>query len=389
MKDTVVLGMIGAGRATELHMQAYAHVKDVKVRYKAIASGHLSTARKAQELYGFEHVYSSLEEMLDDPEIDVIDVCSPPYTHENYVKRILDADKYVICEKPLTGFFGNSDDKVGKTTSRKEMYEVMMDSLDKLRVTVNAHPDRFMYAENFVYAPAVQKAAEIIKKKKSRILCAKGEESLKGSSSPVAGEWSKTGGGTFIRTGSHPLCAILWLKTVEAETHGEDIYVESIIADMAQITPRLNSYEHRHIAADPVDVEDFGTAILTFSDGSKGVVIATDTLLGGSKNYVELYCNDAVINCKITMSDIMSTYFLDEDNLEDVYISEMLPGKTGWNNPFLADEYLRGYVGEMQDFMECIAFNRAPISNFALAYDTVKITYAAYLAGETGERIKL
>ena len=47
MKDTVVLGMIGAGRATELHMQALSHVKDVKVRYKAVTSGHMSSAKKS------------------------------------------------------------------------------------------------------------------------------------------------------------------------------------------------------------------------------------------------------------------------------------------------------------------------------------------------------
>lgn len=74
-----------------------------------------------------------------------------------------------------------------------------------------------MYAENFVYAPAVLKAAEIITAKKSRILYAKGEESLKGSSSPVAGEWDKTGGGTFIRTGSHPLSAILNIVFITIE----------------------------------------------------------------------------------------------------------------------------------------------------------------------------
>ena len=33
----------------------------------------------------------------------------------------------------------------------------------------------------------------------------KGEESLKGSSSPVAGKWNKTGGGILVRTGTHPL----------------------------------------------------------------------------------------------------------------------------------------------------------------------------------------
>ena len=97
-----------------------------------------------------------------------------------------------------------------------------------------------MYAENFVYAPAVRKAAEILTKKKSKILYAKDEESLKGSSSPVAGEWDKTGGGTFIRTGAHPLSAILWLKQIESEARSEEITVKSVFADMGHITPSLS-----------------------------------------------------------------------------------------------------------------------------------------------------
>lgn len=297
----------------------------------------------------------------------------------------------MICEKPLSGYFGKEGDAepVGTSVSKVKMYDELLKSIDWLREEIEKSGKKFMYAENFVYAPAINKAAEIIRKKGSRILYAKGEESLKGSSSPVAGEWSKTGGGTFIRTGAHPLSAILWLKQVEAKTRGREIRVSSVYADMAQITPQLTEYEHRHIAARPHDVEDCGTVILTFSDGSKATVIATDTLLGGSKNYVELYCNDAVINCTLTMSDLMSTYFLDEERLEDVYISEMLPSKIGWNNPFLEDEIIRGYTDEMRDFMEAIYFDREPKSGFDLAYDTAKLIYAAYKSAELGTAVKL
>ena len=224
--------------------------------------------------------------------------------------------------------------------------------------------------------------------KKSKILYAKGEESLKGSSSPVAGEWDKTGGGTFIRTGAHPLSAILWLKQIESKARGEEITVKSVFADMGRTTMRLSEYDHRHIAARPHDVEDNGTVIITFSDDSKAVVIATDVLLGGSKNYVELYCNDAVINCTLTLSNLMSTYFLDEDNLDDVYISEMLPSKIGWNNPFVEDEIIRGYTDEMRDFIESVYFDREPKSGFKLAYDSIKIIYAAYKSAELGKAVE-
>lgn len=390
-KKYICIGMIGAGRATELHMDALKSFSGVPVRYKTIMARRAEQLEDAKVKYGFEKISFNYDEIINDAEIDVIDICTPPYLHEEMIVKALKAGKHVICEKPLTGYFGKAEDPkpIGDFVSKKIMYQNILESLERLKKVVEQSETKFMYAENFVYAPAILKAGEIIQKKKSKILYMKGEESLKGSSSPVAGEWDKTGGGTFIRTGAHPLSAVLWLKQQEAIARNETIYVESVQADMGRITPNLSEYDHRHIAARPHDVEDAGTAIITFSDGSRAVIIATDTLLGGSKNYVEIYCNDAAINCNLTMSNLMSTYFLDEEHLEDVYLSEMLPSKTGWNNPFLGDEFIRGYHGEMMDFMECIYYNREPRSNFMLGYNTVKIIYAAYLAAELGETVKI
>lgn len=390
-KGEICIGMAGAGRATELHMNALMRYTTVPVCLKHIIARREEQVEEMRGRYGFLKSSLRFEDLLLDDEIDVIDICTPPYVHGEMIRKALGAGKHVICEKPLCGYFGREGDStpIGSKVSKTKMYEQVLIELDRLRNVVVQSRKKFMYAENFVYAPAVNKAAEIIQKKKSRILYAKGEESLKGSSSPVAGEWCMTGGGTFIRTGAHPLSAVLWLKQVEAEAQGKEIRVDSVFADMAQITPALTEYEHRHIAARPGDVEDFGVVIMTFSDGSKATITATDTLLGGSKNMLELYCNDAVINCNITMSDLMSTYFLDEERLEDVYLSEMLPAKTGWNHPFLEDEIIRGYADEMKDFMEAIYYDREPKSGIELACETVKLIYAAYQSAELGRAVKV
>lgn len=385
------MGMVGAGRATELHMNALTRYSGVPVCFKHITARRLEQVNKMKTRYGFVDASLDFENLLNDDEIDVIDICTPPYAHKEMIIRSLKAGKHVICEKPLSGYFGQPGDAlpIGDHVSKVTMYDKLIDDIDELRNIVESSKCKFMYAENFVYAPAVTKAAEIIRKKKCRILYAKGEESLKGSSSPVAGEWSKTGGGTFIRTGAHPLSAVLWLKKVESEARGEDIKIKTVFGDMGRVTTGLNSYEHRHIAAQPHDVEDNGTVIITFSDNSKAVIIATDVLLGGSRNYLELYCNDAVINCNLTMSNLMSTYFLDEDRLDDVYLSEMLPAKTGWNNPFLEDEIIRGYTDEMRDFMDAVYYDKEPKSGFGLAYDSIKVIYAAYKSAEMGVAVKI
>ena len=222
--------------------------------------------------------------------------------------------------------------------------------------------------------------------KGSRIVFRKGEASLKGSSSPVAGQWKSNGGGILSRTGCHPLGGILWLKQQEAKNRGEEITITSVVADTGMIQHGLSEHERRYFTTYPQDVEDFGTITVTFSDQSKALIIASDCVLGGTKNYVEVYCNDNALMCNITPPDILNTYFLDEDGLDDVYISEMLPRKLGWNKAFVNDEIIRGYMGELQDFMECVALDREPMSGFQLAYDITKVTYAAYQSAEEGKK---
>ena len=192
-----------------------------------------------------------------------------------------------------------------------------------------------------------------------------------------------------MRNAIHPLTGILWLKKEEAAARGEDIHVVSVTADAGRIVTQLSAFERRHLNADPIDVEDNITVTLTFSDGSKALIIGSDTCLGGTKTYIEVYSNDATFNCNIAPTDYLQTYFLDEDGIEDIYLGEMLPNKLGWNRSFVSDEVLRGYTSELQDFVECVSLGRKPASDYDLAAEAVKLVYAAYTSAEEGRRIEL
>ena len=388
-KSVVTIGTVGAGYAAYLHGNGYEKVSGISVRLKTVCDLNLDLAKKVQERYGYEQTSCDYRELLADPEIDVIDIVLPPFLHTKIAMEAMEAGKHVICEKPLTGYFGNpGQENIGTTVRTSEMYRQCLEEMDLLKEVVERTGKKFMYAENFVYATPVQKAAEIIRAKKTRLLFMKGEESLKGSSSPVAGKWNKTGGGTLMRTGTHPMGGMLWLKQQEANARGENITIQSVSCDVGCATQCLTEEEHRHISARPEDVEDYGIISVTFSDGTKALCIASDTVLGGTKNYIEVYGNNAVLNCNITPTDLLNTYFLDEDGLEDVNISEMLPRKLGWNKAFVSDEMIRGYIGELQDFVETVAYDREPTSNFTLAYDVTKVLYAAYQSAEEGRRIE-
>lgn len=371
---TVTIGLLGAGRAAELHLDAYARVAGVAVRLKTICDAVPEKAETARDHYGFENATADLADIFADADIDAVDICTPPCTHKDFILAALAAGKHVICEKPLCGFFGPG------RTDKAAMQRAVEQDLSELGAAVAASGKIFCYAENFLYAPAVEKAAEILRARGSKILYAKGEESLAGSSSPVAGLWEKSGGGTLMRVGCHPLAAILWLK----QQNDPAVRVTRVVADLSRLTDQLTDYEHRHIKAAPLDVEDHATVCLTFSDGTKAVIMACDSRLGGSKNLLELYCNDAVLTCNLTQHDTMSVYLPDADGMEGVGLSEMLTEKRGWNHPDVADETLRGYVGEMQDFLTAIAENRQPRAGFALAEATLRVIYEAYRQSEAG-----
>ncbi len=167
----VSVGVVGSGFAAAIHGDAYQKVFGLEVKLAAVASVE-DTVEAFAKRYGIPKIYREYEELLKDPEIDVVDIITPPYLHASMICQALEAGKHVICEKPLTGYFGKpgqEENQVGNT-SRREMYEEVVRQMDQLRAVVERSPKLFMYAENFVYAPSVQKTLEFLKAKKSKIL---------------------------------------------------------------------------------------------------------------------------------------------------------------------------------------------------------------------------
>lgn len=382
----VVVGTVGAGFAAGLHGDGYMHVCTVPVRLKTVADPDMQKTARIRDKYGYEQAVSDYQQLLDDPEIDVIDILTPPYLHQSMIIAALRAGKHVICEKPLTGYFGQPGQTDVGHVPKKEMYSKVLRELEEIRMASLQSGKLVMYAENYIYATPVQRAAQLIKAKGSKILFMKGEESTPGSMTAGAGRWSTIGGGPLQRIGCHPLAGMLYLKQVEAQSRGEDISVASVLADTGVATRALKPGENKYLAVGPEDVEDIGTLALTFSDGTKCLMIATDVVLGGTKNYIEVYGHDSTYLCNLTPTDLLSTYFCDEEGIEHEQLAEMQSAKLGWTRNFVSDEVIRGYMSELEDFMEAVALDRQPISTLDLAIQTTKVLYAAYCSAEEGKR---
>jgi predicted dehydrogenase len=386
----VRVGMVGSGFIAELHMHAYRRVfgVDAEVRSVVSRSDHvLNFARR----FGIPHTHRDWRALLCDPEIDVIDICTPPALHTEMVVACMQAGKHVICEKPFTGYFGRPGDQepIGRHVPKSLMFERVMEEMERTRAAVRASGKLFLYAEDWLYAPAVAKTAEILKATRDKILFMKAEESHSGSHAAHAAQWAMTGGGALIRQGCHPLSAVLYLKQVEASARGERITVSNVTCDVGTLTAALKPEERTYIKANPVDVEDWGVLNLTFSDGTKSTIFAGDTILGGVRNLVEIYTTGSSLFANITPNNHMVSYLTDEAKLGSVYITEKVDRKTGWQFICLEEEWTRGYIQEIQDFMECVAFGREPLAGVDLAYEAIRIHYAGYWAAEEGRRITL
>jgi predicted dehydrogenase len=386
----VKVGLVGCGFVAELHMYAYKRVYGVEVEVAAVAARG-DHVRDFASKHQIPATYRNFRDLLRDKAVEIIDICTPPALHATMMIDAVQAGKHVICEKPFTGYFGRAGDKVpiGRHVPKALMYERVMEEMEKTCGAIRASGRLFMYAEDWVYAPALAKTVEILNATKDKILFMKAEESHSGSHAPHAAQWAMTGGGSLIRMGCHPLSSVLYLKQVEAKARGEEIRVTAVTADVGNVAASLSPQERSYIKANPVDVEDWGVLTLTFSDGTKATVFSGDMIMGGVRNLIETYTSGGSLFANITPNNHMMSYLTEEEKLAGVYITEKVDRKTGWQFICLEEEWTRGYLQEIQDFMECVAIGRQPRADLALAYETTKINYAGYWSAEAGRRIAL
>ncbi len=386
----IKVGLVGCGFVAELHMYAYRRVYGVDVEVAAVAARGDHVIEFARK-HRIPASYRSFDELIADRTIDVVDVCTPPNLHASMIVAAMRAGKHVVCEKPFAGYFGRAGDQapIGKHVAKALMYERVCEEMDETCAAIQSTGRLFMYAEDWIYAPAITKTAEMLRATRDKILFMKGEESHSGSHAAHAAQWAMTGGGSLIRMGCHPLSAVLYLKQVEARARGEAIRPASVTCDVGNVAACLKPDERAFIKASPVDVEDWGTLTITFSDGTKASVFSGDMIMGGVRNLIETYTSGGSLFANITPNNHMMSYQTNEEKLAGVYITEKVDRKTGWQFVCLEEEWTRGYLQEIQDFMECAATGREPLADLALAQETIKVNYAGYWAAEEGRRVVL
>lgn len=94
------LATIGTGSIVEMFLESLKPLKDITIY--AVYSRKEETGRKLADKFKASVVYTNLEEMLNDKEIDCVYVASPNSLHYEQALAALQAKKHVLCEKPFT-----------------------------------------------------------------------------------------------------------------------------------------------------------------------------------------------------------------------------------------------------------------------------------------------
>ncbi|MBD8069690.1 Gfo/Idh/MocA family protein [Bacillus sp. PS06] len=137
--STLKVAVIGCGSiAKHRHLPEYAGNKQVEI--VAVCDIVEERVNEFAKLYEAKP-YTSYEELLANPEIDAVSVCTPNYLHAPISIAALKAGKHVLCEKPMA-------------TSKEDGEEMIK--------AAEASGKKLMIAHNQRFVPSHQKARELI-----------------------------------------------------------------------------------------------------------------------------------------------------------------------------------------------------------------------------------
>lgn len=383
VKKTVRSGIVGCGFSGSFHYHSMGRVHGVDVQ----CAGVYDASRERCQAFAAErgiHAFDSLEALLD--AVDVVHICVTATGHESVALAALARDRFAIVEKPLTGYFGDGSPEFnGDTCSKQVALTEAMASVQRLLDAEKRSRGRILYAENWVYAPAIQKEREIIEKTGAQILWMHGEEAHSGSHAHTYAHWRHSGGGVMIGKGCHPLTAALYLKRVEGRARdGKPIRPRSVSARTHAITRLPGFRDEGHLRANYHDIDDFAMMHVVFEDGTPATIMASDIILGGIHNWLEVAANNHRTICNINPNNAMQTYNPVDSNFRDIYVVEKIGTKQGWTCPSPDEDWFTGYPQEVEAFYRTVAYAAPLESDSSLAADCIATTYSAYVSAERG-----
>ena len=331
----VTFGVIGAGRIGKVHTESIClHIKNAKIKTLADPFMTEETAEWAKSL-GVEQTTKDYHEILDDPEIDAVMICSSTNTHSPISIEAIHAGKHVFCEKPI-------DHDLGKI---KEVMEALEGSGLKYQVGFNRRFDH-----NF---EAVRNAVAAGKIGKPHIIKITSRDPQ-----PPSAEYAAVSGGMFLDMTIHDFDMVRYLAGCDAE----EVYVQSAVL----VDPAIG------------EAGDVDTAVITLKmeNGAIAVIDNSRKAVYGYDQRAEVFGSGGMI---ATANDAPSTAVLSNEN-----------GVTG-EKPlyFFLERYMESFSREVRLFVDAIENNKETPLGVADGLKPVLMGIAAKRSVEEHRPVKL
>jgi predicted dehydrogenase len=139
MKKTLNVAIVGCGRISDLHQMGYVGRDDAKII--ALCDTNEKQAKKKAKEWRVPTVYKDYQDVLKDPDIDLVELLVPHHLHCSMTIQALQAGKHVSVQKPMSITLEEADE--------------MVYAADKSGLV-------FRVYENFVFYPPNVKAKEMI-----------------------------------------------------------------------------------------------------------------------------------------------------------------------------------------------------------------------------------
>ena len=109
------VGFVGFGFVGRVHADGYINLP---MYYEPlpflpvlshVCTGHAETARAGAELIGAEHAVTDYREITENPDIDIVHICTPNHLHKDALLSAMAHGKHIYCDKPLVATAAEAD----------------------------------------------------------------------------------------------------------------------------------------------------------------------------------------------------------------------------------------------------------------------------------------
>ncbi len=104
---TYRVGIIGFGFIGKVHAYGYVNMpfyyspQPLKAKITHICTSNVDTAEAGRALIGAEHAVTDYRQITENPDIDIVHICSPNHLHKNALLSAMKHSKHIYCDKPL------------------------------------------------------------------------------------------------------------------------------------------------------------------------------------------------------------------------------------------------------------------------------------------------